>query len=266
MDKRQAMQQHSDSLASDAMGVVQEGGTMQRVQTQYQTAVMVQKPRELEQLAKAAVKEFQMGGELMYYSWRQKDKRSRAEDGKSTIEGIGVHGAKVLMRVWGNCAVDAWVEADGRKAWVFKAVFIDLEQGVSFPRMYNKHKDGKSANYTDQRATDINFSDGQQRCMRNAILDGVPIWLQHKCLAAAKGRATEETSQELEQRTAAVVKEYEKLGVTLQMLENNLDSRQPWTAEQVQQLIDLGRAIKDGQAKVEEVFGEPQDREPGQEG
>lgn len=263
MDKNQAMARRRESLEEQGGGLVADGATMERVQTQFQTAVRVQVPRNLEPIKKSALQEFAMGGEEMFYAWDIGGKNPKH------IEDISIGGALVLHRLWGNCAYDVNLEQDSRKAWLLKAIWVDLESGASFPRLYLKTKTAAVGKYTDQRAMDMQFGDGQSRAIRNAILAGIPRWLQKQCLESAKAGLAHSVSEDRNAGAKVVEAFQEQFGIGKEQLEAHVDRKfDHWTPDHIAILVALGKAIKDGQTSVDEVFAppEPPEREPGQEG
>lgn len=235
-------------------------------------AMQDQPPRVLAKVTERVIEEFELGGEDMYYSWRQKSKESKDKDGKVQIEGIGRDGAMALMRNFGRCTCVPRLESETRQAFQFSAAFVDFETGAVVTRLYLKRKTNPPGNIDEQRWLDILFSDGQSRVMRNAILDGMPTHVKREALAAAKRGAKKGLTREkpLKKRLDELVELFKKdFDVPLAMLEQNLDvPRKEWTEDHGLTLADLLRALRAKDTTVDEVFPPepPPEREPGQEG
>ncbi len=158
--------------------VVARGGTMQRVQTQHTTAVAVQRPRKLATVNHRLEEEAMLSGERFYYGWGA---------GKDKIEGPSIKLANAAARCWGNCAVELLPIQDLPDAWVFTAIFIDLETGFTTPRQFRQSKKHKVYGKHDEaRKDDIRFQIGQSKAIRNVILNALPAGLIDNAMEAAK--------------------------------------------------------------------------------
>src|ERR1039458_481260 len=73
------------------------------------------------------------------------------------------------------------------EAWIFTAVFIDLETGFTLPRQFRQSK--KSIIYgkfDDERKDAMRFSIGQSKSQRNVILKAIPAWMVKQAIGEAK--------------------------------------------------------------------------------
>lgn len=156
---------------------------MQKVQTQYTTAIAVQRPRDLRSVEARAMQEASILGADAFYGWGA---------GKDRVEGPSKELAMMLVRVYGNCAVDLGEVQETTDAWIFTAKFIDLETGFTLSRQFRQSKRwtvfGK---FDEARKEDIRFQIGQSKAVRNVILNAVPGWLVTRGLDKAKGGVRE---------------------------------------------------------------------------
>lgn len=159
------------------------GQAMQRVKTEYTTAIAVQQPRVLTRVEKMAMEESALLGSDAFYGWGA---------GKDSVEGPSVGLAMSLCRCWGNCAVDMGEVQDLPDAWIFTAKFVDLETGYTLTRQFRQSKKwvvhGK---FDEARKDDIRFQIGQSKAVRNVVLNAVPKWLTRRALDKAKGGVRE---------------------------------------------------------------------------
>ncbi len=167
----------------DRFPVLANGQAMQRVKTEYTTAIAVQQPRVLTRVEKMAMEESALLGSDAYYGWGA---------GKDSVEGPSVGLAMSLCRCWGNCAVDMGEVQDLPDAWIFTAKFVDLETGYTLTRQFRQSKKwvvhGK---FDEARKDDIRFQIGQSKAVRNVVLNAVPKWLTRRALDKAKGGVRE---------------------------------------------------------------------------
>jgi len=241
-----------------ALATVQQGPgalPVQRIQTQYATAVAVQQPRRLGRVLRRITREASLAGEDFFYSWTQ---------GGKVIEGISAEGAMILVRNYGNVVVEPELVSEGPTHWNLKATFVDLEAGVTSGRIYRQRKGEshqKKQRDDQDRLLDIAFQIGQSKALRNAILRCMPEWLQRRALEVAKEAAMKRYRTELPDMVAKAIAAYKELGVTVDELEAKLvdEDGQPkpeasWTVSDVGVLRALYRAIVARETNVQKEF------------
>ena len=111
--------------------IVAQGGTLQKIETKYATAISVQKPRDLEQVRKDCLIEAALAGESCYYGWGA---------GKDRVEGPSITAAMIMLRNWGNMAVEMDEVHETATAYIMKAYVIDIEKGVTLSRQFRQSK------------------------------------------------------------------------------------------------------------------------------
>lgn len=157
---------------------IETGQTLQRVATNYVTAVQVQKPRKLSDVYRRLNEEALKGGETMFYGWGA---------GKDQIEGPSIQLATAAARSWGNCAVEMEDVQDLGDSWVFTAVFIDVETGFTLKRQFRQSKTSiVYGKHDEERKADIRFQIGQSKATRNVVLNALPKSMIKEAVEAAK--------------------------------------------------------------------------------
>jgi hypothetical protein len=153
--------------------------TIQKMEANgYATAISVQKPRQLAEVATRVEQEAAILGETAFYGWGA---------GKNRIEGPSIDLATVIARNWGNCAVAMEPVQDLGDGWVFGAAFVDLESGFTITRQFRQSKQWTVYGKHDpERKADIRFQIGQSKAARNVILNAVPQWLIDAGMKSAK--------------------------------------------------------------------------------
>jgi len=153
----------------DAGKLMKSGGTLQKVGSQYTTAVKVQEPRNLQQRAKMLLAEARIAGESFYYGWG-------TGDNKTIGPSIGL--AMAAARVWGNCAVEPGPIQDTEDSWIMPVQFIDLETGFTLGRSFRQSKKWTVYGKFDaERKDDVRFQIGQSKAARNVVCNALPKWL-----------------------------------------------------------------------------------------
>ena len=123
---------------SEGAQLLQGGAAIQRTQTNYTSAIVVQKPRKKAAVLAACLDEAGLAGESFFYAWTVKDKQSPT--GESLVEGIGIEGAMILARNWGNCTIPISIESETPVSWVLRAAFVDFETGFNLERLFRQRQ------------------------------------------------------------------------------------------------------------------------------
>jgi hypothetical protein len=220
---------------------------LMRSQTQFHTAVAVQRPRNLDKVVAAVLREAEFAGDAFYYSFPMGGKK---------IEGPSIGLAMAVAREWGNCAVPVEYYETAAE-WVFNAHFVDLERGFTVSRVFRKKK-GKGAfkKLEDDRAEDMTFQAAQSRAIRNVVLAGVPRWLTDQAKERAKEAVLKGISKEgLATATEKALKFLAGYGITEERVMALLAKpKNEWASEDIATLRGLASQLKDGQAAAEQLF------------
>jgi hypothetical protein len=218
-----------------------------RSHTQFHTAMAVQRPRNLDKVVAAVLREAEFAGDAFYYSFPM---------GGKQIEGPSIGLAMAVAREWSNCAVPVEYYETPTE-WVFTAHFVDLVRGFTVSRVFRK-KRGKGAfkKLEDDRAEDMTFQAAQSRAIRNVVLAGVPRWLTDQAKERAKDAVLKGISKEgLAAATAKALKFLAGYGVSEERVIAALGKpKQAWTSEDIVSLRGLASQLKDGQATAAQLF------------
>jgi hypothetical protein len=249
---------------TNAGEIIGQGGTLQQVQTNFQTAISVQKPRNLNRVMEACVQEAELSGEAFYYHWETTTTDKNGKKKISIVEGPSIQCSLAAARHFGNCAIQQKPVIETKSSYIFTACFVDLETGFTIERQFRIDKNYKVYGDMDQfRKDDIRFQIGQSKAIRNAILNAVPMALTNRMVQAA----IDSTRLLIEQRIKKyggkiklviddMLKSFAKFDVTQAMIETKLDQKiKTWTIETLVLLSGDLSALTKGQATVEELFG-----------
>ena len=259
-----------DNLGATAGAIVTQGHALQQVRTEYFTAVRVEIPRNMKEVTRRVLDEASLAGELCLYGWDVWDKGT-----KKRIEGLSIQSAMILARNFGNCIVDISDIVDRVDCWEIKAVFVDLEMGVSISRPYRKARATKNTAKMRQndpeRAADIEYQTGVSKAERNVTLHAMPIWLRDDMITAARDGALGKVDAAIGKDGIQKVREMianalKKFGVSMEKMEDTLDVKMAdWSKQDIFTLRTNLQTLKDGMASVDTVFpGKPVDDEPKQ--
>jgi hypothetical protein len=230
---------------------------LMRSQTQFHTAVAVQRPRNLDKVVAAVLREAEFAGDAFYYSFPMGGKK---------IEGPSIGLAMAVAREWSNCAVPVEYYETATE-WVFNAHFVDLERGFTVSRVFRKKKGkGVFKKLEDDRAEDMTFQAAQSRAIRNVVLAGVPRWLTDQAKERAKDAVLRGISKEgLAVATDKALKFLAGYGITEERVLAVLGKpKHEWASEDIASLRGMASQLKDGQATAERLFpaSEAQEERP----
>lgn len=227
---------------------------LRRVQGQHVTAIQVQVPRDIKKIEQNVLTEFELAGEDAYYTWEVNDKHS--DTGKSWIEGTSIDGAMIMVRHYGNCAVETAPIEDGPKQWVISSTFLDLETGFTLNRLFRQRKSGGVGTMMADRSLDMDFQIGQSKSIRNVVLAVMPGWLKRKAMDAAK-KGAEKDMKDPQIAIKQSLRAFELIRVSVEAIEWKLGKKiASFEKSDVVRTRGLYRAIFDGQTTVEAEFTE----------
>jgi hypothetical protein len=220
---------------------------MMRSQTQFHTAVAVQRPRNLDKVVAAVLREAEFAGDAFYYSFPMGGKK---------IEGPSIGLAMAVAREWSNCAVPVEYH-ETPSEWVFIAHFVDLERGFTVSRVFRKKKGkGVFKKLEDDRAEDMTFQAAQSRAIRNVVLAGIPRWLTDQAKERAKDAVLKGISKEgLAVATDKALKFLAGYGISEERVLAVLGKpKHEWASEDIASLRGMASQLRDGQTTAEQLF------------
>jgi len=247
---------------------------MMQTKTQYHTAVRVQKPRDLDKVVAAVMREADLAGENFYWHWPVKEKNK--ETGKYETKilcGPSIGLTLAVAREWTNVAIPIDLQETATQ-YVFNAHFVDLEKGFTITRIFRKTKNANKdlAAWGADRAEDMTFQAAQSRALRNVISAGVPRWLLNQAIDRAKEAVAKKiTPEKLAFARAAAIKTFATYGVNEARIVALLNvPLAQWASDEIVILQGLLQQLKDGQSTANELFppieeGEksPEKKKPG---
>lgn len=183
---------------------------MLQVKSSYSTAVQVQRPREIRDVARRICEEARLMGESAFYGWGAGDSR---------IEGPSQELALAAARNWGNCAIEVGPVQDTPDSWIITSYFVDLETGFTMARPFKQSKRWTVHGKMDaERKNDVRFQIGATKSARNVILKAIPGWMIEKALDEAKAGVREKIENYIAKKGMAAAQDFAvnalvKLGV-----------------------------------------------------
>ena len=191
-----------------------------------------------------------------FYALPRKDK----DGNKITIEGDSIRLAEIIRCSWKHMHTQTKVVVVSEKYIETEAVAWDLENNnkhISNDRIsiWFGEKNGKGGYRANNDMQIMLAKASQAKALRNAIFQVVP-----KSLVKVVGNAARKysigDSKNLSSKLTTVVNKLVKMGLNKEQMFEYFDHSKidDFTAEDLQSLIGIGTALKDGMIKPEEVF------------
>lgn len=236
---------------------------IQMAGNRYITAAAVQRPRSLTAVSNSLYEEARLAGEDFFYAWNVKMKNGNTKEVKGGSIGL----AMSVFRNYMNCFVDVEYEELPDK-YILTGVFVDLENGVTFKRMYSQRKRpniGPKMGEDRERMDDITFQIAQSKAIRNVVLSVAPQWMVDEAIRIARDTAVGKLKAKnakkkgsLKQSIDAMLEFFKGYSVTVDMIEYNLSKKiKDLDEEDTVTLRSAAKAIKDGTASARSIFIDP---------
>lgn len=185
------------------------------------------------------------------------ERESKKNGEKTIIEGFSVRFAEFVVHSWGNLRVQTRVvENDGKKITI-QGVCHDLESNSAVQVEVNRRITTSSGHTFSEDMQIVTANAGNAIAYRNAVFKTVPAALFVDILEEAKATVRKSIEQNLTNRITKMFASFGNLGVTPAMLYEYLcvGGEEDITATNVQDLLGVFNAIKEGSTTVEETFG-----------
>jgi len=191
----------------------------------------------------------------------------KGEGGKRTlIQGPSVRMAEIALCCFGNvrAGTRGLGETEDGKFVRELGVFHDVEKNVMVSKEVKRRIIGKSGKKYGDDMIGVTMAAAAAIAFRNAVLTGIPRSLIKPAFDKAREVALGKTKS-LKVRTGEIIARLQKLSslITLDMILARVEKRAlddlGW--DDLEALIGLGTAIKDGMQTVEEAFPDPDPRE-----
>ena len=186
--------------------------------------------------------------------------------GRETVTGPSIHLAKAMARSWGNLDTGFKVLDQNAKESVVMAYCWDLETNYRQSKVFTVKnvRQTKAGSYelTDPRDVYENIANQAARRERSCILGVIPADIVEAATAECRNTLKKQEGGKGGMNTVDMVRYIfkmfaDKYGVTQRMLEDYVGvAASEMTTKHVTDLKGVYNAIKDGEASVEDFFGE----------
>lgn len=229
------------------------GLPMIRTGSNYATAIMVQRPRNLDKVVAAVMREATLAGEAFYWAWPVNDKKTKK---KKMLSGASIGLAMCVAREWTNVAIPVDYQETTTHD-IFTAHFVDLERGFTVSRIWKQSKQANAGlSEWGDRAVNMTFQAAQSRAIRNAVLAGVPKWLVDQAKEVAQESVLKGiTPEKIVAARETIITTMKELGVEESQLVAVVGVPvAQWAPADIVVLKGMRTQIRDGYASAEELF------------
>lgn len=183
-------------------------------------------------------------------------KRTAKEGGSSFIEGPGVRLAEIVASAWGNLTFAARIVDENQRFVTAQGIAIDLERNVRVSLEVSRRitsRDGKR--YSDDMIS-VTKNAACAIALRNAIFKAVPYTYAKQVYEQAKKVAIGDVKT-IGERRQTMVEQFAKMRVSVEQLLAFCEkpSIEDIGLGDIENLIGVFQAIKDGDTTIEEQFG-----------
>jgi hypothetical protein len=240
--------------------LIMGGSALQQIRGDRITAVAVQKPRSIPQIAHAVLEEAESAGEAFLYKWRQ---------GDGWVMGGTVGLALCIARLFGNSEVRIAVD-EYPDHWMMYAQWTDYETGFNITRPFRQRKDqdvGSGFKKDPGRRLDVIFQIGVSKALRNVIFNAVPSWIREQAIERAETSASKAIKPgEVEERATKAIKALDTFSPyeaadTKRLIERERGAPvNKWTPRDIVELRASHNSLKERTYSFGDIFGALDDK------
>jgi len=185
------------------------------------------------------------------------ERDNKAKGDKTIIEGASVRFAEFVVHSWGNLRVQTRIVGNDGKQLTIQGVCHDLESNSAVQVEINRRITTREGRTFSEDMQVVTANAGNAIAYRNAVFKTVPAALFSDIIEEAKALVRKSIEQNLSNRIGKMFASFGGLGVTPAMLYEYLcvGGEEDITAANVQDLLGVFNAIKEGSTTVEETFG-----------
>jgi hypothetical protein len=248
--------------APEMEGKVVDGSQQLAVEIRAQRELAMSNPRDIKRAFANIIAELSLAPEFAaeaYYSITY----GEGTENETKVEGLSVKASRATARLWGNCAVKSRVISEDHDHAVAEGLFVDFETNVFIgrtvrvPKTYIKKGSAIPVPYKGVHLTNA-IQAGLSKAERNATLAGLPEWFKERVFAEAVRIAGSKDKGTMpdEARLQKCFESFGMFGVLPERVKVYADKvlAGKTVDETIGSLRGVWNALKEGQARVEEVF------------
>lgn len=178
--------------------------------------------------------------------------------GGKRIEGPSIRLAEILASCWGNLRYGSRMLEEGDRFVTALGFAHDLETNTAFAGAVQRRITNKSGSRYDDDMIGVTANAAQAIAQRNAIGKVVPRVYLERILRQVKAVAVGDAST-FASRRDRVIERYGKMGVAVEQVLARVERSdvESITGEDLELLIGLGTAVKEGMISIDDAFGTP---------
>lgn len=186
-------------------------------------------------------------------------RRNSRDEGAKTIEGPSVRFAEIISSCWGNMRIEGRTSHEDDRFVYGQGTTWDLERNVLVRyEVRRRIADRNGRRYSDDMIS-VTSNAASAIGLRNSVFRTIPKAFWEPILDKARKVAVGDVKSLAERRQKMLDYYTQKLGVSLERVLAYLEVEeiQKVTLQHVEDLRGLATALKEGDAKIDDVFPEP---------
>ena len=178
--------------------------------------------------------------------------------GDSVIEGPSIRLAEIVAACWGNLWLSSTIKGEDMGSIISEAKVCDMEANNWITTENRRKITGKNGNRYSDDMVIMTANAAAALALRNAVFTAVPRAYVNRILQAAKATAIG-SAKSLNERRQEMTSAFSKLGISKDRLLGYLtrESLDDVTIGDLEDMLGLFTAIRDGDTTIDEAFPEP---------
>lgn len=223
------------------------------IQIDSRVATAKQYPRDLKKFLQNSIDTATMSEEIAescFYALPRKKKMDNGKYENTYIKGPSIRLAEIIFPNYGNMIAETKIISTNQKTVTVEGEITDLENMTAVKGQFIENVNG-----THSDAQKLAVLSAQSKLFRNLVFRTIPKSFVDQVYAQAVKHAVG-NSKSLGAKAQAILKRFQALGIDKDKIFSflNKQSENEFSAEDIENLIGVGTAIKEGTLSIDDAF------------
>lgn len=193
-----------------------------------------------------------------FYKLKRKKRNPDGTEDSTVIEGPSIRLAEIVAACWGNLWLSSSIKGEDMGSIISEAKVCDMEANNWITTENRRKITGRNGNRFSDDMVIMTANAAAALALRNAVFTAVPRAYVNRILQAAKATAIG-SAKSLSERRQEMTSAFSKLGISKERLLGYLEreSLDDVTIGDLEDMLGLFTAIRDGDTTIDEAFPEP---------
>ncbi len=191
----------------------------------------------------------------IYSLSRNSTDRNSGKETQTFIKGESVRLAEIVANAWGNLHCGSRIIENDGKTITAEAVAWDLEKNVKVSKQVKRSITYRNGGTYSQDMQVVTGNAAASVALRNAILSVIPKSLVKKVYSSAVNFAIGD-QKKIPTKADALIARFAKMGIHKDKIFAyfNVKSVGEFSADDIEEMLGIGTAIKDGNLPIDDAF------------